>query len=87
MAEAVPKIPVNDLIQQQEQLAPKESLDAKDLEISSLLEKISQLQAPKKITPQMSLRDDGFDNQNIDLLQMANASYLREINKYNAIFD
>ena len=87
MAEAVPQVPIDDLIAQQEQLTPKDSLDAKDVEIASLLEKISQLQAPKKITPQMSLRDDGFDNQNIDLLQIANASYLREINKYNTIFD
>ena len=87
MAEAIPKIPIDDQIAQQEQLAPKDSLDAKDVEIASLLEKISQLQAPPKVSPNMSLREDGFDDAQVDLVQLAHASYLREINKYNTIFD
>ena len=87
MAEAIPKIPIDDQIAQQEQLAPKDSLDAKDVEIASLLEKISQLQTPPKVSPNMSLREDGFDDAQVDLVQLAHASYLREINKYNTIFD
>lgn len=87
MAEAVPQVPIDDQIAQQEQLAPKDSLDAKDVEIASLLEKISQLQTPPKVSPNMSLREDGFDDAQVDLVQLAHASYLREINKYNTIFD
>jgi len=56
-------------------------------EIKALRQQISSLQAqPTKIRPDMSLRDDGYDDQNVDLLQLANASYLAEINKYNAVF-
>lgn len=56
-------------------------------EIQKLRQQISALQAqPAKIRPDMSLRDDGFDDQNVDLIQLANASYLAEINKYNAVF-
>jgi len=87
MAEAVPQVPIDDQIAQQEQLTPKDSLDAKDVEIASLLEKISQLQTPPKVSPNMSLREDGFDDAQVDLVQLAHASYLREINKYNTIFD
>lgn len=56
-------------------------------EIRKLREQISALQAqPTKVRPDMSLRDDGYDDSNVDLLQLANASYLAEINKYNAVF-
>lgn len=56
-------------------------------EIRKLREQISALQAqPTKVRPDMSLRNDGYDDQNVDLIQLANASYLAEINKYNAVF-
>ena len=56
-------------------------------EIRKLREQISALQAqPNKVRPDMSLRDDSYDDQNVDLIQLANASYLAEINKYNAVF-
>jgi len=57
-------------------------------EIRKLREQISALQAqPTKVRPDMSLRNDGYDDQNVDLIQLANASYLNEINKYNAVFE
>ena len=57
-------------------------------EIKKLRQQISALQAqPVKVRPDMSLRNDGYDDQNIDLIQLANASYLNEINKYNAVFE
>ena len=57
-------------------------------EIRKLREQISALQAqPTKVRPDMSLRNDSYDDQNVDLIQLANASYLNEINKYNAVFE
>ena len=56
-------------------------------EIMKLRQQISSLQAqPVKVRPDMSLRNDGYDDQNVDLIQLANASYLSEINKYNSVF-
>ena len=57
-------------------------------EIRKLRQQISSLQTqPVKVRPDMSLRNDGYDDQNVDLIQLANASYLNEINKYNAVFE
>ena len=65
----------------------KEKQDQALAEIRKLREQISALQSqPVKVTPDMSLRNDGYDDQNVDLIQLANAAYLNEINKYNAVF-
>jgi len=66
----------------------QEKQDQALAEIRKLREQISALQAqPTKVRPDMSLRNDSYDDQNVDLIQLANASYLNEINKYNAVFE
>ena len=57
-------------------------------EIRKLRQQISALRAnPVKVRPDMSLRNDSYDDQNVDPIQLAYASYLSEINKYNAVFE
>ncbi len=77
---------VNDKLIQAPEAQEKQDQALK--EIQKLRQQISALQAqPVKVRPDMSLRNDGYDDQNVDLIQLANASYLSEINKYNAVFE
>lgn len=78
---------VNDEIEREAKAQPITKGDL-DTRIKELRDKIKVMSVEQvKVSPAMSLDDDGFDNYNVDLIQLSHASYLRDLNKYNTIFD
>jgi hypothetical protein len=78
---------INDEIAREEKAQPvmKEDLD---MGIKELRDRITAMNTrPVSVSPGIRLDADGFDNYNVDLIQLSHASYLRDLNKYNTIFE
>lgn len=78
---------VNDEIEREAKAQPitKDDLDTRIKQLRDQIKVMSVEQV--KVSPAMRLDTDGFDNYNVDLIQLSHASYLRDLNKYNTIFD
>lgn len=77
---------INDEIEKEATAAPA-TKDDLDMKIKQLRDQIRALSATQvKVSPAMALDSDGFDNANVDLLQLSHASYIQDLNKYNTIF-
>lgn len=78
---------VNDEIAREEKAQPVMKGDL-DLKIKQLRDQITAMNAQSvRVSPGMRLDTDGYDNYNVDLIQLSHASYLRDLNKYNTIFE
>jgi hypothetical protein len=78
---------INDEIEREAKAQPA-TKDDLDMRIKELRDQIKVMSATQvRVSPTMRLDQDGFDNYNVDLVQLSHASYLRDLNKYNTIFD
>lgn len=78
---------INDEIAREEKAQPVMKGDL-DMKIKELRDRITAMSTRQvSVSPGMRLDADGFDNYNVDLIQLSHASYLRDLNKYNTIFE